>query len=64
MKGNDFYNAIEGVSCQICNKETNLCQSPKSEAKAEELAKHSKDKTKKPVKKEAIKNMNNFIKIS
>ena len=64
MTGNDFYNAIEGVYCQICNKDTNLCQCPKSEAEAEELAKNSNDKTKKPVKKDAIKNMNNFISIS
>jgi Ca2+ transporting ATPase len=64
MTGNDFYNAIEGIYCQICNKDTNLCQCPKSEAEAEELAKNSNDKTKKPVKKDAIKNMNNFMSIS
>ena len=64
ITGNSFYNIIGGIYCQICQKDTHLCQCPKSEAEAREIAKHSKDKTKKPIKKDTIKNMANFITIS
>ena len=62
MTGNTFYNAIDGIFCQVCGKDTNLCRCPKSEAEAEELAKNGQPKL--PVKKDAIRNMENFIKIS
>ena len=62
MTGNSFYNAIDGIFCQVCGKDTNLCRCPKSEAEAEELAKNGQPKL--PVKKDAIRNMDNFTKIS
>ena len=62
MTGNSFYSSIEGLFCKTCGKETNLCKCPKSEAEAEELAKKGQPKL--PVKKDAIKNMDNFRKIS
>ena len=62
MTGNTFYNAIDGIFCQVCGKDTNLCRCPKSEAEAEELAKNGQPKL--PVKKDAIRNMENFTKIS
>ena len=62
MTGNSFYQSIEGIFCLVCGKDTGLCKCPKSEAEAEELAKHGQPKM--PVKKDAIKNMDNFVKIS
>ena len=62
MTGNSFYSAIGGLFCKTCGKETNLCKCPKSEAEAEELAKKGQPKL--PVKKDAIKSMENFTKIS
>ena len=62
MTGNAFYSVIGGLFCKTCGKETNLCKCPKSEAEAEELAKKGQPKL--PVKKDAIKNMENFTKIS
>ena len=63
MTGNSFYSAIGGLFCQTCGNDTNLCKCPKSEAEAEEIAKKEKT-SKKPIKKDAIRNMENFIKIS
>ena len=62
MTGNSFYAAIEGIFCQVCGKDTQTCTCPKSEAEAKELEK--KDKVKRPVKKDAIRNMDNFKKIA
>ena len=62
MTGNSFYNAIEGIYCQICGEDTLTCKCPKSEAEAEELAKDGSPK--KPVKIDAIRNMDNFTKIT
>ena len=62
ITGNSFYSAIEGIYCKICGEDTQLCKCPKSEAEAEELAKDGSNK--KPVKKDAIRNMENFTKIS
>ena len=62
MTGNSFYYAIEGVYCKICGEDTQACKCPKSEAEAEELAKDGSPK--KPVKKDAIRNMENFSKIT
>ena len=62
MTGNSFYTAIEGIYCTICGEDTQDCKCPKSEAEANELAKNGGEK--KPVKKDAIRNMVNFTKIT
>ena len=62
MTGNSFYAAIDGIVCQVCNKDSNLCKCPKSEAEAEEMAKNGQPRL--PVRKDVVKDMNNFIKIS
>ena len=62
MTGNSFYAAIEGIFCQVCGKDTQQCSCPKSEAEAKEIEKQTKRKL--PVKKDAIRNMDNFKKIS
>ncbi len=62
MTGNSFYSSIEGLFCKSCGKDINVCKCPKSEAEAEELAKHGQPKL--PVRKDAIRNMGNFARIS
>ena len=62
ITGNSFYTAIEGIYCKICGLDTAECKCPKSEAEAEELAKDGSPK--KPVKKDAVRNLENFEKIS
>ena len=62
MTGASFYAAINGLICEVCNKESNLCKCPKTEAEAEELAKKTNTEPK-PIKKDIVANMNNFIKL-
>ena len=64
MTGNSFYAAIGGLYCEVCGADTNLCKCPKSEAEANELARKSNATEKKKVKSDAIRNFDNFIKIS
>ena len=62
MTGASFYAAINGLICEVCNKESNVCKCPKTEAEAEELAKKTNTEPK-PIKKDIVANMNNFIKL-
>lgn len=59
LTGNSFYNAIEGLICEVCNEETNLCKCPKTEAEAKQIAERTQTKQK-PIKKDIIKNIENF----
>ena len=63
MTGASFYAAINGLICEVCNKETNLCKCPKTEAEAEEIAKRTNTEPKE-IKRDIVANMNNFIKLS
>ena len=58
MTGNSFYTAIGGIFCSVCGKDTISCACPKSEAEAEEI--YKKTKVKPQVKRDAIRNMDNF----
>ena len=58
MTGNSFYTAIGGIFCSVCGKDTISCACPKSEAEAEEI--YKKTKVKQQVKRDAIRNMDNF----
>ncbi len=58
MTGNSFYNIIEGIICLSCRKDTNLCKCVKSNVEAKKGHQNI------PIKKDAIKNMVNFSKIS
>ena len=63
LTGNSFYNAVGGLICEVCQKETNLCECPKTESEA--LQKAEKENTEpKKVKRDVIKNMDNFQKIT
>ena len=63
LTGNSFYNAVGGLICEVCEKETNLCQCPKTESEALQRAEQTKTEPQK-VKKDIIKNMNNFKKVT
>ena len=63
MTGNSFYQSIGGLICKACGQDTGLCKCAKSEAEAEEIAKHNGGK-RPPIKVDEIRNMDNFIKIS
>ena len=63
LTGNSFYNAVGGLICEVCKEETNLCKCPKTESEA--LKKAQEENTEpKPVKKDIIKNIDNFKKIT
>ena len=63
LTGNSFYNAVGGLICEVCQLETNLCKCPKTESEAEQIAKKTGE-PKKKVKKDIIKDINNFQKIT
>ena len=59
ITGNSFYTCVGGLICEICQKDTNLCKCPKTAAEAKELANRNGEEPK-PVKKDVIRNMDNF----
>ena len=63
LTGNSFYSSVGGLICEVCKEETNLCKCPKTESEAKQIAEKTGE-TKKPVKKDVIKNMENFQKIT
>ena len=63
LTGNSFYNSVGGLICEVCQADTNLCQCPKTESEAKQIAEKHGD-VPKPVKKDIIKNMENFKKIT
>ena len=63
LTGNSFYNAVGGLICEVCQLDTNLCKCPKTDSEAEQIAKKT-GQPKKKVKKDVIKNMDNFQKIT
>ena len=63
LTGNTFYTAVGGLICEICQEDTNMCQCPKTEAEAKQLV-LKKNQPLKKIKKDVIKNMDNFKKIT
>ena len=63
LTGNSFYNAVGGLICFICKKETNACKCPKTEAEAKQIAEKNGTKPD-PVKKDVIQNMDAFVKLT
>jgi len=63
LTGNTFYNIIGGLICEECHSESKFCKCPKTEAEAKQIAKETKQDPK-PIKKDAIKNIDNFKKIT
>ena len=62
LTGASFYQIIGGLFCENCKKETRECTCPKTETEAAIIAKTKKTEIQK-VKKDKIRNMNNFLKI-
>ena len=62
ITGNTFYMAIGGLICSTCNKDTNMCKCPKTQAEAEQIEKTKNLKNIK-IKNDTIKNKKNFIEI-
>ena len=60
LTGNSFYNVVGGLKCEACQKDTNLCQCPKTEAEAKEIQKRFKEEHLRPIKKDVIKYMDKF----
>ena len=63
LTGNSFYNAVGGLICEVCQLDTNLCKCPKTESEAKQLAEKNGIQKQK-VKKDVIKNMDNFKKVT
>ena len=63
LTGNSFYNAVGGLICEICQLDTNLCKCPKTDSEAEQMAKKNQQ-PKKKVKKDVIKDIESFKKIT
>ena len=63
LTGNSFYNAVGGLICEVCTLDTNLCKCPKTESEAKQIAEKTGTEKKK-VKKDIIKNIENFKKIT
>jgi len=63
LTGNSFYNAVGGLICEVCQKDTNLCTCPKTESEAKQEAEKNGTKKRK-VKKDVIKYMDNFKRIT
>ena len=63
LTGTSFYEIIGGLFCENCNKETKECTCPKTENEAIIISKKKKTEIQK-VKKDKIKNMQNFLKIT
>ena len=63
LTGNSFYNIIGGLICENCKNDTNICTCPKTESEAKQLAQKKNSEVQK-VKKDKIKDMNNFMKIT
>ena len=63
LTGNSFYNSVGGLICEVCQEDTNLCKCPKTESEAKQFAEKNNVPPKK-VKKDIIKNMENFKKIT
>ena len=66
ITGNSFFTAIEGIYCETCGKDSPLCKCAKTEFEANELSKKEKNNTnnKIGIKKDAIKNIENFKKLT
>ena len=63
VTGNSFFTAIEGIFCETCGKDSLICKCPKTEIEAKEILQKG-DTNKKGIKKDMIKNIENFKKLT
>ena len=62
INGELFYQIIGGLKCSTCNKKSNECKCPKTEAEAEKMSQNS-GKAKQKIKCDTIVNKDNFKKV-
>ena len=63
LTGNTFYSTVEGLICEVCQEDTNICKCPKTISEAKQLALKNNEEPKK-VKRDIIKNIEKFKKIT
>ena len=67
LTGNTFYEIIGGIFCKECNKDINLCNCPKTDEEARQLAEKNVESNQEDeicdIRKEQIKNIQNFKKL-
>ena len=63
LTGNSFYNSVGGLICEVCQKDTNICDCPKTDSEAKQEAEKN-GTPKRKVKKDVIKYMDNFKRIT
>ena len=67
LTGNTFYEIIGGIFCKECNKDINLCNCPKTDEEARQLAEKNVESNQEDeicdIRKEQIKNIENFKKL-
>ena len=63
ITGNTFFTAIGGLICKTCDKDSNICKCPKTEAEAEQIAKKT-GLPKKEIKCDSIKDKIRFIELT
>ena len=65
LTGDTFYEIIGGLICKECDQDINLCKCPRTEEEAKQLAENEDRNDDKflDIKKEQVRNINNFKKI-
>ena len=64
LNGDTFYEIIGGLICKECDQDVNLCKCPKTEEEARQLAEREENEEVLDIKKEQVKNIKNFKKIT
>ena len=64
LSGDTFYEIIGGLICKECDQDINICKCPKTEEEARQLAEKEENDEVLDIRKEKIKNIKNFNKIT
>ena len=64
LNGETFYEIIGGLICKECDQDINICKCPRTEEEAKQLAEKEDNEEILDIKKEQVKNMKNFQKIT
>ena len=64
LTGDTFYEIIGGLICKECDKDINLCKCPRTEEEAKQLAEKEGKEEVLDIKKEKVKNIKNFKRIT
>ena len=64
LTGDTFYKIIEGLICKECDQNINICKCPNTEEEARQMAEREENEEVLDIKKEQVKNIKNFKKIT